>query len=101
MSVERNISLNSITGVSISNLRDDWVILHINNPTKELGDPVFSCYFKTEFLVHLLQRTGSSVQVKIASQIEYCKKSSKTATIKFVKDESIKKNDVYKSHTIN
>jgi myosin-1 len=101
MNVERNIPLISITGVSLSNLRDDWVVLHINNPTKELGDPVFSCFFKTEFLVHLLQRTGSRVQVKIASQIEYCKKLNKTATMKFVKDESIKKNDVYKSHTIS
>lgn len=101
MNVERNIPLISITGVSLSNLRDDWVVLHVNNPTKELGDPIFSCLFKTELLVHLLQRTGSRVQVKIASQIEYCKKLNKTATLKFVKDESIKKNDVYKSHTIS
>jgi myosin I len=101
MNVERNISLNSITGVSLSSLRDDWVILHISNPTKEIGDPLFSCYFKTEFLVHLLQRTGQRVQVKIATQIEYCKKLNKTAAIKFVKDETIKKDDVYKSHTVN
>ncbi|CAB4474879.1 hypothetical protein RhiirA5_351135 [Rhizophagus irregularis] len=101
MNVERNIPLISITGVSLSNLRDDWVVLHVNNPTKELGDPIFSCLFKTELLVHLLQRTGSRVQVNIAPQIEYCKKLNKTATLKVVKDESIKKNDVYKSHTIS
>ncbi|CAI2171731.1 17217_t:CDS:10 [Funneliformis geosporum] len=100
MNVERNIPLDSITGVSLSNLRDDWIILHLNNPTKELGDPIFSCFFKTEFLVHLLQRTGSKVNINIASQIEYCKKLNKTATIKFTKDENIKKNDLYKSHTV-
>ncbi|CAG8616843.1 14409_t:CDS:10 [Funneliformis mosseae] len=101
MNVERNIPLGSITGVSLSNLRDDWVVLHLNNPTKELGDPIFSCFFKTEFLVHLLQRTGSKVQINIASQIEYCKKLNKTATIKFVKDENIKRNDLYKSHIVS
>src|SRR3954447_24504879 len=101
MSVERNISLNSITGVSISSLRDDWVILHINNPTKELGDPIFSCYFKTEFLVHLLNLTGSRINIDITNSIEYAKKIGKTANINFIKDEDVKKDDIYKHHTVH
>ncbi|CAG8548975.1 7493_t:CDS:10 [Paraglomus occultum] len=101
MSIERTISLNAISGVSLSNLRDDWVILHINNPTKETGDPVFSCFFKTEFVAHLLQRTGGRISVNVSSQIEYTRKAGKTATIKFTKDETVTKNDVYKSHTVS
>ncbi|CAG8462906.1 1750_t:CDS:10 [Ambispora leptoticha] len=102
MNVERMIPLNTITGIGLSNLRDDWVVLHLNNPTKELGDPIFSCYFKTEFVVHLLQRTAQArITVKIENQIEFTKKLNKTAQIKFVKDETIKKDDVYKSHTVS
>ncbi|CAG8534476.1 4267_t:CDS:10 [Ambispora gerdemannii] len=102
MNVERTIPLNTITGVGLSNLRDDWVILNLNNPTKELGDPIFSCYFKTEFVVHLLQRTAQArITVKIENQIDFTKKINKTAQIKFVKDETIKKDDVYKSHTVS
>ncbi|CAG8541360.1 16426_t:CDS:10, partial [Acaulospora morrowiae] len=101
MNVERSINLTSITKISLSNLRDDWMIIHIDNPTKELGDLVCSCYFKTEFLVHLLQRTGSRVEVNIAANIEYTKKIGKTAKIKFVKDETVQRNDVYKSQTVS
>ncbi|RHZ46743.1 hypothetical protein Glove_606g141 [Diversispora epigaea] len=101
ISVERNISLLAVTRVSLSNLRDDWVVLHLNNPTKELGDPIFSCYFKTEFLVHLLQLTGSRINIDITNSIEYTKKISKTANIKFIKDENVKKDDIYKSHTVH
>ncbi|CAG8461797.1 11157_t:CDS:10 [Acaulospora colombiana] len=98
MAVERTIPLVSITKVSLSNLRDDWVVIHINNPTKESGDHLFSCYFKTEFLVHLLQRT--KVEVNITSNIEYAKKIGKTANISFAKDENVKKDDMYKSHKV-
>lgn len=37
----------------------------INVSSSEEGDPVFSCYFKTELVTHLLQRTNGSVDVKI------------------------------------
>ncbi|CAG8432949.1 9867_t:CDS:10 [Diversispora eburnea] len=101
ITVERNISLLAVTRVSLSNLRDDWVVLHVNNPTKELGDPIFSCYFKTEFLVHLRQLTGSRINIDITNSIEYTKKINKTANIKFIKDENVKKDDIYKSHTVH
>ncbi|CAG8455158.1 9930_t:CDS:10 [Scutellospora calospora] len=99
MNVERKIPLVTIKGVSLSHLRDDWVVLHLNNPTKELGDLAFSCLFKTEFVTHLSQLKGTQFQVDISESIEYTKKINKTANIKFIKDETAK-DDVYKSHAV-
>ncbi|CAJ0830946.1 732_t:CDS:10 [Entrophospora sp. SA101] len=101
LNVERTLPLTSIDRISLSNLRDDWVVLHINNPTKELGDVILSTYFKTEFITHLLQNSNSKPKVSISSSIEYFKKIGKTATIKFIKDEAVKKDDAYKSHTVS
>ncbi|CAG8569898.1 1649_t:CDS:10, partial [Racocetra fulgida] len=99
MNVERKIPLVMIKGASLSHLRDDWVILHIDNPTKELGDLIFSCLFKTEFVTHLSELKGNRFDVNISESIEYTKKINKTATMKFIKDENVK-DDVYKSHTV-
>ncbi|CAG8485432.1 14771_t:CDS:10 [Dentiscutata erythropus] len=100
MNVERKILLGTIKSASLSHLRDDWVVLHINNPTKELGDLIFSCLFKTEFVTHLSQLKGTQFDVNISESIEYTKKINKTATMKFIKDENAK-DDVYKSHTVS
>ncbi len=43
---ERRINLGAISAVGLSNLRDDWVVLNVNNA--EEADPIFHCYFKTE-----------------------------------------------------
>lgn len=68
----------------MSNLRDDWIVsaeiissqlvfiydrstaqaLNTNNISEE-GDPVFSCYFKTEFASTLLQLTSASINLVI------------------------------------
>lgn len=37
----------------------------LNVSNSEEADPVFSCYFKTELVTHLLQRTNGGVDVKI------------------------------------
>jgi len=37
----------------------------LNTTSQEEGDPLISCPFKTEFLVHLQQRTNGAVQVNI------------------------------------
>lgn len=98
MTMERKIPLITIKAVGLSNLRDDWIAVNVGS--SEEGDPVFSCYFKTELVTHLLQRTNGAVDVKIGPTIEYSKKKDKSAAIKFTKDETVKKDDVYKSHEV-
>ncbi|PWN49158.1 myosin 1 [Violaceomyces palustris] len=96
---ERKINLGSISSVGLSALRDDWIILNVNN--SEEPDPVFHCYFKTELITHLLQRTSGGINVIISNQLEYSKKKDKKAHITFKKDETIRKDDVYKSSTVS
>ncbi|BGP30876.1 class II myosin [Rhodotorula toruloides] len=97
--LERKIPLVTIRSVGLSNLRDDWMAL--NTTSQEEGDPLISCVFKTEFLVHLQQRTNGAVQINIGPTIQYSKKKGKMATISFKKDESIQRGDVYKSSTVS
>ncbi|KLO15040.1 hypothetical protein SCHPADRAFT_996148 [Schizopora paradoxa] len=99
MMLERKINLVTIKSISMTNLRDDWVAL--NCGATEEGDPVFSCVFKTELATHLLQLTSASISVLIGPTITYTKKKEKQAQITAVKDETIPRNDVYKSHQIH
>lgn len=96
--LERKIPLTTVTAVSLSTLRDDWLVL--NTRSNEEGDPVIWCVFKTEFVAHLQQQTNGSVSVLIGPTVEYAKKKDKKAIIKFTKDESVTKNDIYKSHEV-
>ncbi|KAI8340325.1 P-loop containing nucleoside triphosphate hydrolase protein [Chlamydoabsidia padenii] len=95
---EKAIPLNSISAVSLSNLRDDWFVLHVDGSPD--GDTVLCCLFKTELLAHLLQQTGGRVQVNVDSQFPYKKKGGKSATMKFVKDETATGDGIYKSHVV-
>ncbi|CEP08315.1 hypothetical protein [Parasitella parasitica] len=95
---EKVISLNIISGISVSTLQDDWVVLHLDGSPD--GDTVLSCTFKTELLAHMLQQTGGRIKVSVVPQIQYKKKGNKTATMKFVKDETAKGNGIYKSHVV-
>ncbi|OCH86667.1 hypothetical protein OBBRIDRAFT_890343 [Obba rivulosa] len=97
--LDRKIPLVTIKSISMSNLRDDWLALNLG-PTEE-GDPIISCVFKTEFATNLLQLTQASINLLIGPTIEYTKKKDKTAQIKFVKDETVPRNDMYKSHTVH
>ncbi|KAF9903382.1 class II myosin [Lobosporangium transversale] len=99
MKCERAVMLNTIKAVSISNLRDDWMIFSIDTMNPEEGDIVLECDFKTELIAHLLQRSGSRIGVNIGPQFDYVKKKNKTGTIKFVKDDRIK-TETYKSHVV-
>lgn len=72
----------------------------LNTTASEEGDPVIWCVFKTEFIAHLQQQTNGGIQVIIRPAIEYAKKKDKKAIIKFTKDESVQRNDVYKSHEV-
>jgi Unconventional myosin tail, actin- and lipid-binding len=62
--VERKIPLVMIKAISMSNMRDDWLALNVN--ASEEGDPVLSCYFKTEIAASLLTLTQASMSLHVA-----------------------------------
>ncbi|KAI8331545.1 P-loop containing nucleoside triphosphate hydrolase protein [Chlamydoabsidia padenii] len=95
---EKVVSFNSIQGISTSTLRDDWIILHVAGSPD--GDIVLSCIFKTELAAHLVQQSGGKINLNVEQQIQYSKKGGKPTTMKFVKDETIRRDDVYKSHVV-
>ncbi|KAJ6483910.1 P-loop containing nucleoside triphosphate hydrolase protein [Mycena vulgaris] len=97
--LERKIPLVTIKSIGMSTLRDDWMCL--NGNTAEEGDPIFSCYFKTELAANLLTLTQASISLLIVPIMAYSKKKDKKAEIKFIKDETVKKDDLYKSHTVH
>lgn len=43
----------------------------------------------------------SRVEVLIVPRVNYCKKKDKQAQIKFIKDETVPRNDLYKSHSVH
>ncbi|PVG02990.1 myosin-1 [Serendipita vermifera] len=98
-SLDRKINLGGIRAVALTNLRDDWMA--IRGPICEEGDPIISCVFKTEFCTHLMQTTRGQVRIDIGPTLEYNKKKDKVAIIKAERDETVQKDDVYKSHTIH
>lgn len=93
----------------------------LNVSNSEEADPLLHCYFKTEFVTHLMQRTNAAVQVNIGPScvvslfsfllssssppsfcsIAYSKKKDKQAQITFKKDETVRKDDVYKSSAVS
>ncbi|KAL0142345.1 P-loop containing nucleoside triphosphate hydrolase protein [Mucor lusitanicus] len=95
---EKAISLNIVSGISVSTLQDDWVVLHLDGSPD--GDTILSCIFKTELLAHMLQQTGGRIKVSVVPQIQYKKKGNKAVTMKFVKDETAKGDGIYKSHVV-
>lgn len=97
--VERKINLSSIQNIGLSCLRDDWVILNVGGTDEP--DPVFSCYFKTELVVHLLQRSNGGINLRVDNTLQFSKKKDKMATITFKKDEQVRIDDVYKSSTVS
>lgn len=117
--LERKVPLIAIKSISMTNLRDDWLALNLG--LSEEGDPILSCDFKTELAAELLTLTRASIQLLIGPtyasfffindnfslmllwfyRIEYSKKKDKKAVIKAVKDETVQKDDVYKSHAIH
>ncbi|GAB5592085.1 class II myosin [Umbelopsis nana] len=95
---ERTLNLNIIKSVSLSTLRDDWLVIHADSPE---GDAVISCVFKTELVAHMLQQSGGRIGANVSETIQYSKKGGKSVTMKFVRDDKIKRDDVYKSHVVN
>ncbi|KAB5591955.1 Myosin-1 [Ceratobasidium theobromae] len=97
--LDRKIQLVTIRSVAMSNLRDDWMALNVN--VCEEGDPVISLEFKTEFTATLMKLTHGQANLLIGPTIEYAKKKEKKQVIKFVKDETVPRDDVYKSHVVH
>ncbi|CAE6450288.1 unnamed protein product [Rhizoctonia solani] len=97
--LDRKVQLVTIRSVAMSNLRDDWLALNVN--VCEEGDPVISLEFKTEFTASLMKLTRGQTNLLIGPTIEYAKKKEKKQLIKFVKDETVPRDDVYKSHTVH
>ncbi|ORY95452.1 P-loop containing nucleoside triphosphate hydrolase protein [Syncephalastrum racemosum] len=96
---EKILSLNIINSISTSTLRDDWIVLHLDSSPD--GDTILSCLFKTELMAQMLQQSGGRIRVNVSQQIQYSKKGGKSVTMKFVKDEKVKRDDVYKSHVVS
>lgn len=131
MTLDRKVPLVTIKSVSMTNLRDDWMV----SSAFLSGTPAQQCItgFERECLrrgrpsdqllvqngvyhppnaTHLWQRLyqyrskvrtmryRSAVLLNFCS-ISYAKKKEKMAEIKAVKDETIPRDDVYKSHAIH
>ncbi|MCJ1387433.1 class II myosin [Xylographa bjoerkii] len=99
ISSERTIPLGSIRYVSTSTLKDDWFSLGIGSAQEP--DPLLNCVFKTEFFTHLKMAMPGGLNLKIADSIEYNKKPGKPTAIKVVKDNTVQRDDLYKSGTIH
>ncbi|KAH8835554.1 myosin-1 [Flagelloscypha sp. PMI_526] len=97
--LERKIPIVTIKSIGMSSLRDDWITL--NAGISEEGDPLLHTYFKTELASNLVKLSSGSIVVNIGPTVDYAKKKEKRAQIKFVKDEMVKKDDTYKSHTVH
>ncbi|KAF4611758.1 hypothetical protein D9613_004241 [Agrocybe pediades] len=97
--LERKIPLITIKSVAMSNLRDDWLVLNVN--VCEEGDPLIHCELKTELVTQLVKVSQSNINVVVGPVVDYAKKKEKRAQIKFIKDETVQRGDVYKSHTVH
>ncbi|KAJ8104152.1 P-loop containing nucleoside triphosphate hydrolase protein [Lipomyces tetrasporus] len=94
---ERAIPLGQIQYIGLSTLRDDWIAVGANSPQEP--DPLLWCVFKTE-LVTRLKMVLPSLNLRIAATVEYNKKPGKKAVVKFQKDQSVPRDDIYKSGTV-
>lgn len=96
---ERKILLGAISGIGLSGLRDDWLVVNVN--AAQEPDPLLHTPFKTELVTHLLQCTSGGINVNVSNQLEYGKGKDKKGTVTFKKDETIQRGDVYKSSTVS
>ena len=83
-SLDRKVPLVTIRSFAMSSLRDDWVVRYLllqklpecglisirffqalNVTSSEEGDPVFSCYLKTELMTCLSRLTQGSMSIII------------------------------------
>lgn len=96
---ERTIPIGAIKYVSTSTLKDDWFALGVGSPQEP--DPLVNCIFKTEFFTLLKRALRGSLDLRVGETIQYNKKPGKPATIKVVKDNTVPRDDLYKSGTVH
>lgn len=96
---ERTIAIGAIKFISASTLKDDWFAIGAGSPQEP--DPLVNCIFKTEFFTMLKQASRGTVDIRIAEAISYNKKPGKLATVKVVKDQTVARDDLYKSGTVH
>ncbi|ORY80358.1 P-loop containing nucleoside triphosphate hydrolase protein [Protomyces lactucae-debilis] len=98
LAIERRVPTGQLKYMALSTLRDDWVGLGVGDP--QAPDPFFSCVFKTELAV-ILKRLNRGMDIRVGPTIDYCKKPGKMTQVKFVRDEAIKRDDMYKSGAVH
>ncbi|KAI8075059.1 P-loop containing nucleoside triphosphate hydrolase protein [Gongronella butleri] len=95
---EKVLPFSNIQSISVSTLRDDWLVFHLNSSPD--GDVLINCIFKTEVATQIADASNGQVQLNVVDQIQYKKKGNKPVSLQFVRDETIKRDDVYKSHVV-
>lgn len=96
--VERAIPVPNIKYLAMSNLRDDWLAISVQDQREP--DPFISCLFKTE-LVTQLKQLRPGLEVRIGPTVQYFKKAGKLNTIKYQVDSTAGPDDFYKSGTVH
>lgn len=99
ISAERTIPNGSVKFISASTLRDDWFAIGVGSPQEP--DPLINCVFKTEFFLQFKTVSPGGMNLRIGQTVEYNKKPNKLATVKVVKDQTVPRDDLYKSGTIH
>ncbi|KIY73607.1 myosin class I heavy chain [Cylindrobasidium torrendii FP15055 ss-10] len=97
---DRKMQIAAIKSLGMSTLRDDWMCINMSMGSEE-GDPVIHCYFKTELASILIKLSHNAITLNVTATLEYTKKKDKRAQITVVRDETIKKDDLYKSHAVH
>lgn len=92
-SVERTIAVSSIRSMNMSSLRDDWFAFNVVSSSEP--DPLLWCVFKTELATLL------NVPINIGATISYNKKPGKASNVKFQIDNTVQRDDFYKSGTVH
>lgn len=96
--VERSIPVPAIKYIAMSNLRDDWLAISVQE--NGLPDPFISCLFKTE-LVTQIKQLRPGLELRVGPTVQYYKKPGKITTIKFQTDSTAGNEDFYKSSTVH
>ncbi|KAI9144606.1 P-loop containing nucleoside triphosphate hydrolase protein [Paraphysoderma sedebokerense] len=87
--VDRQIDIKSITHLSMSNLQDDFLVIHLGAES----DLVLVNHFKTELASYLVHLGNGRIKLAVASEIEYTNsKDQKKGKLKFVRDDTLPPN---------
>jgi len=78
---------NDLTGVSLSQLKDNFIVLHCKQqpPPKDTGDVILEIRRKTEFLALLLKYIPN-INIRFSNSIPVADKSGKTQNLTFEKN---------------